>query len=70
MGGSRVKLLPAEVKKIGSDSNSGQFAIRRTVATNRNWTLTLFSDLRFLRCVGLSGCSGYIYPNDESNYNN
>ena len=45
MAGCRVKLLPAEVKKIGSDSNSGQFTCRRTTKSHRNWTLTLFSVL-------------------------
>ena len=45
MAGCRVKLLPAEVKKIGSDSNSGQFTVRRTTKLHRNWTLTLFSVL-------------------------
>jgi hypothetical protein len=45
MAGGRVKLLPAEARKLGSDYNSGQFAIRRTVAPHRNWTLTLFSAL-------------------------
>ena len=43
MAGGRVKLLPAEVKKMGSDSNSGHFPIRRTVKPHRNWTLTPFS---------------------------
>jgi hypothetical protein len=38
-----VKLLPDEAKKLGSDSNSGQFALRRTVASHRKWTLTLIS---------------------------
>jgi hypothetical protein len=41
-----LKRLSTEAKKLGSDSNSGQFAIRRTVAPHRNWTLTLFSDLK------------------------
>jgi hypothetical protein len=45
MAGGRVKLLPAEAKKIGSDSNSGQFAVRRTTKSHRNWALTLFSVL-------------------------
>ena len=39
MVGGRVKLLPAEVNKWGSDSNSGQFTFRRTVTLHRNWTL-------------------------------
>ena len=38
--GGRVKLLPAVVNKWGSDSNSGQFTFRRTIASHRNWTLT------------------------------
>jgi hypothetical protein len=41
MASGRVKLLPAEAKKLGSDSNSGQFTLRRTVVSHRNWTLTL-----------------------------
>ncbi len=40
MAGGRVKLLPAEANKWGSDSNSGQFAIRRIITPHRNWTLT------------------------------
>ncbi len=37
----RVKLLPAETNKLGSDSNSGQWPIRRTTKYHRNWTLAL-----------------------------
>ena len=48
MAGGRVKLLPAEAKKMGSDSNSGQFTIRRTTKPHRNWTLTPFSGVRDL----------------------
>ena len=40
MVGGRVKLLPAEANKWGSDSNSGQLTFRRTVTLHRNWTLT------------------------------
>jgi hypothetical protein len=41
----RMKLLPVEAKKIGSDPNSGQFSIRRTTKSHRNCALTLFSVL-------------------------
>ena len=38
MVGGRVKLLPAEANKWGSDSNSGRFTFRRTTTSHRNWT--------------------------------
>jgi hypothetical protein len=44
MVGGRVKLLPAEVNKWGSDFNSGQFILRRTASLHRNWTLTPICD--------------------------
>jgi hypothetical protein len=53
--GGRVKLLPAEAKKLGSDSNSGQFRNRSTTPPHRNWTLTPFSG------VGLKLLSNQIF---------
>ena len=48
MVGGQVKLLPAEVKKLGSDSNSGQFRSRSTTLPHRNWTLTPFSGVGYI----------------------
>jgi hypothetical protein len=53
MADGRVKLLPDTGKKLGSDSNSGQYAIRRTVAPYRNWTLTLISGVGYSLSITL-----------------
>jgi hypothetical protein len=56
MFGGQVKLLPAEVQKLGSDSNSGQFCCRITTLSHRNWTLTPFSGVTRLQKLDYSSC--------------